>query len=159
MLSASQFLKHRVSSLSLLNRSDSESTEGDPDDACRHPQNCNIFSVLVNGATDRMGSFLDDDDDSDDDDDEGEVPSSTTTTGASTTTTMSPTATAPAPSHTPKTPLHSISHCPSFNSVAQALPHSLTPHSLTPHCLSQDNSRRNSADQVCLHEPDVLDPH
>lgn len=147
MLSASQFLKHRVSSLSLLNRSETqESTDGDPDDACRHPHNCNIFSVLVNGATDRLEGFLDDE--SDDYDDGDETPSSTTTTMAS------PSATAPSPTHTPKTPLHTITHCPSFNSVSQALPHSLTPHSLTPHCLShspsQDNSRRNSADQVCL---------
>ncbi|CAG81176.2 sterol 3-beta-glucosyltransferase [Yarrowia lipolytica] len=149
MLSASQFLKHRVSCLPMLNKVESDSTDGDPDDACQHPHDCNIFSVLVNGATDRLEGFFDESDE--EDGDEVETPS-TTTTAVSPSATMSapsPTATAPTPhsgTHTPKSPLHSISHCPSFNSVAQALPHSLSPHSLC-HTSSHEASRRGSAEQ------------
>ncbi|KAG5359163.1 Sterol 3-beta-glucosyltransferase [Yarrowia sp. E02] len=147
MLSASQFLKHRVSCLPMLNKLDTEQSDGDPDDACRHPQNCNIFSVLVNGATDRFDGFFDSDDS-----DDGEDTPSTASTAVSTA--VSPTATAPAKSgthtpkpsksgtHTPKSPRCPLTHSSSLNSISQVLPHALTPQ-----CLSHSDSRTSSVDQ------------
>lgn len=100
MLSASQFLKHRVSSVPLLCKKDKDlPSDTEQDDACqKEGQDANIFSVLVHGATDPIGSLFDEFDDSDDDDERDTPKGSGTHTPAS--------HGHHSGVHTPKSPLH-----------------------------------------------------
>ncbi|KAG5356178.1 Sterol 3-beta-glucosyltransferase [Yarrowia sp. B02] len=137
--------RHRVSCIPLLNKCEPDTNDTDPDDACHHPHDCNIFSVLVNGATNRFEGFLDE---SDDEDEGSQTPSAASSPTA---TLASPSASAPSPKHS-HSHSGSMHHCPSFKHVADVLPGSLTPHSLTPHALTPHALTPHSLSRSTSHD-------